>query len=444
MKCSEDTQIHERLENGENSNESRACGTTADLTTSEAGCKISSNLTKQNKTHELVEHTTRSSVHKSDVMDMLSGKSLNDVTYNMDGDSTGYGEMPAEGNPTETSNVRRKIANTINVYLPDNDDVDSKLTENVEGKIGACGGSVSELSSEQGPGVVSGTNSVTGSCSTTDMDKSESGRKEFRLRGKRHVFTVVPVEGSGTIIEEPRTPEPDSSVVKSCERLSADRDPLMSPLEQLVIPGNSSSNTGKAASTFVTPSCASYNPYMTVTAAGLTPKTYNPYHTITGLYPSSYRRSEFGQRRVSAVSRREYGIGRGSHSPSQVSVVHLTRGISNSPISSRCSFKQGTVSHQTGDSNTPCLTNAPPHFTSNAGGLQPQAGAAFPLSWSDHNSAPSVVAPDQATVSSLNQMTVRSAGGVSVGFGSTDGRNMTVRGAVVSPEQLPLLPDTVR
>lgn len=433
LKCSEDLHIQGRLENGEKNNESRACGATADLTTSEAGCKIStgSNLTKQDKTHVRLEHTTPNSVlQESDIMDVLSGKSLN----NMDGNRTGCG-MPAEGDPTEPSNVRRKMGNSINVYLPD--DVDSNLTNNVEDKVGACGGSVSEFSS----GVVSGTNYVTGSCNSDDMDKSKSGRKEFRLRGKRHVFTVVPVESSGTIIEEPRTPEPESSVMKSCERLSADTNPLMTSLEQVENPGNSSSNTVKAASTFVTPSRTPYNPYMTVTAAGLTPKTYNPYHTITGLYPSSYRRLEFGQRRVSAVSRREYGIGRGSQSPSLVSVVHPTKGIPNSPISSK-----GTDTHHTGDNNIglPCFTNAPPPFTSNTGGQQPQVAAAFPLSWLDHNSAPSVVAQDQATISSLNQMTVRSAGGVSVGFGSTDGRNMTVRGAVVSPEQLPLLPDTVR
>ncbi|KAK3860842.1 hypothetical protein Pcinc_033131 [Petrolisthes cinctipes] len=399
-----DTEIDGKLGNGKNSRANKDVKTfdcTAGLTDSQAGCN-------------------NSAQYESDNVRVLRVTSTIDPS-DMDGNITGCGLRSDGGIQTESVSVRRKITNPINIYLPNDQDIECNETDNGEGKVGVCG-TVRELSLSTDPGSFNVSES-------TCAKGLKSGRKEFRLRGEHHVFTVVPVESSGTIAEEPKTPDPDS-VVKSNKRLTTDKDPL-TPLEQ-VIQGSSLYNTVKGTTSVPCPH-TSYNPYLTVTAAGPSPKTYNPYHTITGLYPSSYQRSEFRLRRVSTFSRREYGVGRSSLSPSLVSMVHQTRSMTGSPIVSKGSLK-GTVAHQTAD--LPCMAT-PSNFTNR---FQQQTGV--PL-WSDDNSAPSV-APDEATIHSLNQMTVRSAGGVSVGVGSTDGRNMTVRGAVVSPEQLPLLPDTLR
>ncbi|KAK4299466.1 hypothetical protein Pmani_028251 [Petrolisthes manimaculis] len=399
-----DTEIEGKLGNGKNSRANKDVKTfycTAGLTDSQVG-------------------SNNSAQYESDNVQVLRVTSTIDAS-DMDGIITGCGPRSDGCIQTESVSVRRKITNPINIYLPNDQDLECNETENVEGEVGVCG-TVRELSLSTDPGYNHGPSVVDpfNVSESTSAKGLKSGRKEFRLRGEHHVFTVVPVESSGTIVEleEPKTPDPDS-VVKSNKRLNTDKDSL-TPIEQ-VTQGSSLYNTVKGTTSVPCPH-TSYNPYLTVNAAGPSPKIYNPYHTISGLYPSSYQRSEFRQRRVSSHSRREYGVGQSSLSPSLVSMVHQTRGMTGSLIASKGSLKgMATPSNSTN------------RF---------QQQTCVPL-WSDDNSATSV-APDEATIHSLNQMTVRSAGGVSVGVGSTDGRNMTVRGAVASPEQLPLLPDTLK
>lgn len=246
--------------------------------------------------------------------------------------------------------------------------------------------------------------------------------------GTKHVFTVVPV-GSGELrtgnIEplEPQTisaptddvgetditqvPSVKSQIFPTCFHYSPYNTVKESPVGRRV----------------------AYSPYHTVTRGGQLPAAYNHYHTITGLEPASYQPSEHGGlRRV--TSKREYGVGGSSALPALFNLV----GSTASPLSSKGSLRNAG-------------TRTPPfpsglHRVRTLPCPAPGVLRAFP----EEGANPSPVGsecrlpPEHATVQSLNQMTVRSAGGLSIDVGSTDGRNVKIHGAVECPEQLPLLP----
>nr|XP_053645152.1 uncharacterized protein LOC128697469 isoform X2 [Cherax quadricarinatus] len=186
---------------------------------------------------------------------------------------------------------------------------------------------------------------------------------------------------------------------------------------------------------------------------------YNPYHTITGMVPSSYQRSEYGLQRVPTTSRREYGIGGSSLLNPQSSLFHPQSNL----IHPQSKYGLGDIPPSLASVVLPSDPVSSPMLSKNSSGRcvggrpvgmhrvstlpaypnlnhQPQAASC------QQNSFPRLpsLSPEQATFQSINQLTVRSAGGLSVDVGSTDGRNVTVHGAVVSAEQLPFLPSVDR
>lgn len=234
--------------------------------------------------------------------------------------------------------------------------------------------------------------------------------------GPNHMFTVVPV-GSGDL----RTDNSETKTAPSCGATSVDG---VAPIRRV-----------SSAKSQIFPGCSQYySPYSTVRAPPVTRRVssnfllgrggqvavpYNPYHTVTGLVPSSYQGSEGGLRRVS-TSKREYGVGGGGPSlpPSLASLVLPQGSTTSGP-----SIVSGLHRVRT----LPCQPTTSLRRLSKDVTNPPEAWAVFPPS--EHN-----------TVHSVNQMTVRSAGGISIDVGSTDGRNVKIHGAVESPEQLPLLP----
>lgn len=243
------------------------------------------------------------------------------------------------------------------------------------------------------------------------------GQSGIQFLGPNHMFTVVPV-GSGDL----RTDRVETQTHSACTSAVTDTD---TPVTRK---GSTRSN--------VIRSCSYYSPYSTVKAPSVTRKltsspyqtlgrngqvaaAYNAYHTITGLVPSSYQRSEGGLRRVS-TSKREYGVG-GSGSSVPPSLVNVVLPSVSFPTGAPPASGLHRVV------TMPC----PPTTSSRRWSKDiTHVPEAWPVNTpSEHN-----------TVHSLNQMTVRSAGGLSIDVGSTDGRNVKIHGAVESPEQLPLLP----
>ena len=246
-----------------------------------------------------------------------------------------------------------------------------------------------------------------------------------QLCGSHHVFTVVPV-GSGEL----RADNGEPQICTTTTEYGVDTNSKQMPsAKSQIFPActhYSPNNTvkGSTVGRHVT-----YSPYHTITRGAQIPGAYNHYHTIAGLEPTSYQRSESGLRRVS-TSRREYGVG-GSSVPPSLFNVALLPGITASPSSSKISMGAAALPITSGLHRVRTLPCTPTRtlraFREDA--IQPSIEGSEDYLPSEH-----------VTVQSINQMTVRSAGALSIDVGSTDGRNVKIHGAVECPEQLPLLP----
>ncbi|KAG7174339.1 hypothetical protein Hamer_G003278 [Homarus americanus] len=298
-------------------------------------------------------------------------------------------------------------------------------------------------------------------------------RAGVRLQGSRHVFTIVPVDSSELHTEHDNGNVPEAEVLLSAAPTTTQcittalsscpyppptvstragvpyshyntvkgpaigRRPLYNPYQTMTGPGISTGLYNPYLNmSGVTMGSPPYNPYQTVTGASMGAPFYHPYHTITGLAPS-----RDCLHRVPTFSKREYGIGgssmfvanpefrAGDIPPSLASVV-LPKTPMPSPQSSASALNKvvgvrPTTIHRV--RTMPSSVLFPNTLPLRQGSNQQSGGQpSFPL--------------EQMTLQSINQLTVRSTGGLSVDVGSTDGRNVTVHGAVVSPEQLPFLP----
>lgn len=243
--------------------------------------------------------------------------------------------------------------------------------------------------------------------------------------GPHHVFTVVPV-GSGEL--RPDSKEPQTCAVVPDPAAGTDSKQVHESKSQIFPTGVHYSPYSTVKASTLGHRLA-YSPYHSIVRGGQIPAAYNPYHTITGLEPTTYQRSETGLRRVS-TSKREYGVGGSSVPPSLVNVA-LVPAAGASPFSSRVSV---------GATGAPTLSGLHRARTMPCKTLRmfpEEAAQASPVDSEGH------LPSEHPTVQSINQMTICSAGGLSIDVGSTDGKNVKIHGAVESPEQLPLLPSSL-
>lgn len=265
---------------------------------------------------------------------------------------------------------------------------------------------------------------------------SPSGRVGVKLHGARHVFTVVPVDTTelrrDKIEEEPDEDEPlltsSSSFVVAAPSSSSGN---VAPLPLSCHPSSSSSHYNTVRGCAVGRRAPAYSPYQTVTGVGNGSRVYNPYHTITGMHPCSYQRLDNGLFRVpTTLSRREYGIGGSTYlfpRPEYVGEEEPPKGVAAATTT--------TTTPAVGLHRVSTLPN-------------PKTNPYLPLrqvftqQWGALPPLPDDAQHEQLTTQPANQLTVHS--GVSIDVGSTDGYNMTVRGAVVFPDQLSLIPPVAR
>ncbi|KAG0717766.1 hypothetical protein GWK47_053796 [Chionoecetes opilio] len=323
--------------------------------------------------------------------------------------------------PHETSE-RSSVANGGNrasdhqFFLPSDDEADSAVGEPYEDCNGHTAQSTPPLGLQLGllqePRLL--------------RSATTPGKTGVQLCGSHHIFTVVPV-GSGEL--HTNCGEPQTCAASKAE--GTDSKPVVSGKSQ-ILPGYIQYSPYSSVKVLPIGCRPAYSPYQTVTRGGNVPTAYHPYHTITGLEPTSYQRSENGLRRVN-TSRREYGVGGTSVPPSLVNVA-LSAGAAALPFSSKVSL---------GATGAPILTGLHRVRT------MPNPSAAMLRVFQEEGPELTTRGSDgqfsleNATMNSINQLTVCSAGSLSIDVGSTDGRNLKIHGAVDSPEQLPLLPSAV-
>lgn len=246
--------------------------------------------------------------------------------------------------------------------------------------------------------------------------------------GSHHVFTVVPV-GSGELWSDDKGPQTCATITEAGGGTDSKQVPSTKSQMLPACIRYSPYNTVKASPVGHR---LAYSPYQTITRREQVPAAYNPYHTIAGFEPTSYQRSESGLRRV-VTSRREYGVGGSSIPPSLMNVAF-------SPFAGASQFSSKVSLGAAGAPIPPGLHRVRTLPCPATGTLRvfPEEPAQPSPGGSDGH-----LPLEQATIDSINQMTVRSAGGLSIDVGSTDGRNVKIHGAVESPEQLPLLPSSL-
>lgn len=324
---------------------------------------------------------------------------------------------------------------------------------------------------------------------TCPVKGAHGSRVGVRLQGTHHVFTIVPV-GSGELLAEqqqdvktePNAPTPHA-IVNSTSPLP--RHPacaataiVTSPTQRQALittaapPMRKISATSMRAAPTIPMSMVAtlpkglgppHNHYSTLMTPPNMAVNYNPYHTITGMVPSTYPGREYGVGGgVSFLPQREYGVGsspfyqRGEYGvgggvPQSLGPVMAQRGphgvppslapvvAPRSPFASSIQGAGAVPSPPRGMQRVatmPC-SSRPMAYHMTTRPLSPPGGWVGPV-------PPQPPTSEQLTVHSVNQMTVQSAGGLSIDVGSTDGRNVTVRGALTSPDQLPYLPAVFR
>ncbi|ROT64096.1 hypothetical protein C7M84_017987 [Penaeus vannamei] len=328
---------------------------------------------------------------------------------------------------------------------------------------------------------------------TCPVKGAHGSRMGVRLQGTHHVFTIVPV-GSGELLAEQQQQQEGKAEAKAPLPQAVVSSSAPAPRHPAVVVSSSASFsaptqrqalcTATAApvrkisassmravptipmsmvATLPTGLDPPLNNYRTVVAPPNMAVNYNPYHTITGMVPSTYPGREYGVGGgVSFLPQREYGVGsspfyqRGEYGvgggvPPSLGPVLAQRGplgvppslapvvAPRGPVTSSLHGAGAVSSPPKGMQRVatmPC-SSRPMAYHMASRPLSPQGGWVGPVPLQPPTS-------EQLTVHSVNQMTVQSAGGLSIDVGSTDGRNVTVRGALTSPDQLPYLPAVFR
>ncbi|XP_066964111.1 uncharacterized protein [Macrobrachium rosenbergii] len=175
--------------------------------------------------------------------------------------------------------------------------------------------------------------------------------------------------------------------------------------------------------------------------AGVLNLPRNPYHTVTGMVSNPH-------------PVRDYGIGGGNSSPllnhRDEIPSYRPRGPGGIPASlaSVVMPKDPTLVSSRSSKSLKRLswgyTVTEPRSILGHSSSAKHLGNTLVEENADGVAAPLILPVDQMNITELNELTVNSMGGISIEVGSTDGRAMTVRGALTSPDQLPYLPAVFR